>query len=187
MSLKILTSASSILRAMPRCSRRTKEERGGENNREVSKVVGRNYATNIVRCLIDLESLQIASSSPLVSPSLRLPSWIQRSTRNESRKSTRGGRSIESNCGWSDRNSCAKKTFGFLRRKTWLFVPYFWKRWKNPFVDRMLAGQVRWIFEINLRFLIYCNFIGRLILENRKNWCRKIDVQVVYIYIYYRS
>lgn len=106
------------------------------------------------------------------------------STRDESRKSTRGGRSIESNCGWSDRNSCAKKTFGFLRRKTWLFVPYFWKRWKNPFVDRMLAGQVRWIFEINLWFLIYCNFIGRLILENRKNWCRKIDVQVIYIYIY---
>lgn len=58
---------------MPRCSRRTKEERGGENNREVSKVVGRNYATNIVRCLIDLESLQIASSSPLVSPSLPPP------------------------------------------------------------------------------------------------------------------
>lgn len=50
----------------------------GENNREVSKVVGRNYATNIVRCLIDLESLQIASSGLLVSPTSP-PSWTERS------------------------------------------------------------------------------------------------------------
>lgn len=43
-----------------------------------------------------------------------------------------------------DRDSCAKKTFGFLRIvKRDFFVPYLKKKkkWKNPFVDRKLAGE----------------------------------------------
>lgn len=55
--------------------------REGENNRQVSKVVGQNYATNIGRCLIDLETLQIASSSHLVS---------ERSARDEMSVAKRG-------------------------------------------------------------------------------------------------
>lgn len=55
--------------------------REGENNRQVSKVVGQNYATNIGRCLIDLETLQIASSSHLVS---------ERSARDEMLVAKRG-------------------------------------------------------------------------------------------------
>lgn len=47
----------------------------------MSKVVGQNYATNIGRCLIDLETLQIASSSHLVS---------ERSARDEMSVAKRG-------------------------------------------------------------------------------------------------
>lgn len=113
----ILTSASPILRAMPRFHRGNRRE--GENNRQVSKVVGQNYATNIGRCLIDLETLQIASSSHL--------SFRVECTRRDVGGKTRRDRSVSA-VDPIDRDSCAKKTFGFLRRETWFFCALFEKK-----------------------------------------------------------